>query len=255
MPTWNPSLYLTFGRERIQPCVDLVQRIVLDAPERIVDLGCGPGNSTAILRGRWPNARITGVDSSAAMLEQARASDVAADWVQGDIASWRPDEPIDLIFSNAALQWVPGHSALLASLLGALRRPGVLAIQIPYHLPSPAHRAILDLCAEPPWNGWLTPPPEPFEIHDPDFYYRLLAPLARRFDAWQTTYIHVLERPAAVADWMRGTGLRPYLERLPEASRNGFLDAYRALMEQVFPPQPDGRALFPFPRLFLLAEL
>ncbi len=252
---WNPSLYLQFGRERIQPCLDLAQRVELASPERLVDLGCGPGNSTAVLRSRWPSGRISGVDSSRQMLEQARDSGVGADWIEAEIGAWRPPEPVDLIFSNAALQWVRDHAELLPDLAGCLRRPGVLAIQIPYHLPSPAHQAIERLCGEAPWKEWLTPIPQPFEIHDPDFYYRLLAPISRQLDIWQTTYLHILERPSAVVDWMRGTGLRPYLDRLPEAERAGFLAAYRQEVERCFPAQPDGRALFPFPRLFLLATV
>ena len=252
---WRPSLYLKFGNQRTQPCLDLAHRIAATDLSQIVDLGCGPGNSTAVLKAQWPEGRITGVDNSPLMLEQARRNDTEVEWVEADVATWRPRERVDLIFSNAALQWVPDHQTLLPSLLGHLRTPGVLAVQIPYHLHSPAHRIIEALCKESPWRTWLSPAPQPFEILEPDEYYRLLAPLGRKVELWQTTYLHVLERPSAVVEWMQGTGLRPYLEGLPSTERDGFLTAYGQRGEQAFPAQPDGRVLFPFPRLFLLVEL
>ena len=251
---WNPSLYLRFGDERTRPCLDLIQRIGLAEPRRIVDLGCGPGNSTATLRARWPVAQITGVDNSAEMLSQARQSGVDAQWSEADVAQWQPAEPADLIFSNAAFQWIPNQRVILPRLLGHLRPAGVLAIQVPYHLQSPAHVAIEELCAEPPWRAWLDPRPEPFEILEPDGYYRLLAPLTAKLEIWQTTYWHILERPTSIVEWMRGTGLRPYLERLPAEEQETFLAAYQAKVEKAFPAQPDGGALFPFPRLFLVAQ-
>ena len=132
----NPSLYLRFGDERTRPCLDLIQRIGLAEPRRIVDLGCGPRNNTAALRARWPIAQITGVDSSAEMLVQARLSGVEAEWAEADVAEWQPTEPVDLIFSNAAFQWIPNQRILLPRLLGHLQPSGVLAIQIPCPLHS-----------------------------------------------------------------------------------------------------------------------
>ncbi|MCP5116019.1 MAG: trans-aconitate 2-methyltransferase [bacterium] len=249
---WDPSRYLRFGSERTQPCIDLVHRIATK-PRRIVDLGCGPGNSTAVIRERWPAAEIIGVDRSPQMLEQARQTQLNVTWVEADISAWRPSEPVDLIFSNAALQWVPTHRALLPALLSQLRPGGILAIQIPYHLPSPAHRAIEELCSSEQWRQWLTPAPEPFEILEPAAYYQILAPHTSSLDLWQTTYLHILERPRAIVDWMRATGLRPYLGKLPGDRHDAFLAAYERKVEEAFPAQPDGRVIFPFPRLFLLA--
>jgi len=251
--SWNPSLYLEFGGERTQPCLDLVQRIQIE-PRRIVDLGCGPGNSTAVLRARWPEAQVTAVDGSAEMLEQARVNDAAVEWVEGDISVWRPVEAPDLIFTNAALQWVGNHEELLPGLLSRVARGGALAAQIPHHLDTPAHRTIERLCTSSLWAEWLDPPPRPFEILDADDYYRMLAPLARQLDIWETTYWHILENPAAIVQWMTGTGLRPYVERLPEERREDFREAYAEAIELAYPAQPDGRALFPFPRLFIIAR-
>ena len=251
---WNPSLYLTFGGERTQPCVDLIQRIRIE-PRRIVDLGCGPGNSTAVLRTRWPEAQITGIDTSAEMLEEARAKDPAVEWVLSDITTWKPIEAPDLIFSNAALQWVTNHDTLIPNLAGYVAQHGSIAIQLPYHLDSPAHRIIERLCKGSLWSEWLNPPPQPFEILGPDDYFRLLAPLARRIDIWQTTYWHVLENAAAIVKWMTSTGLRPYLNQLPEDRRTVFLDAYGEAIALAYPPLPDSRVLFPFPRLFVLIDV
>jgi len=252
---WDPSLYLRFGDQRAQPCLDLIQKIGVADPACAVDLGCGPGNSTTALRARWPRARIIAVDNSPAMLDDARRSDPEVEWIEADIARWRPAQPVDLIFSNAAFQWVPDHRSLLPGLVRCLRASGFLAVQIPYHLHSPAHHAIEELCAEPPWRTWLQPVPRPFEILEPEDYYRILRPMVRGLELWQTTYLHILERPAAIVEWMRGTGLRPYLERIPEAEREAFLRAYGEKVERLFPAQPDGRVLFPFPRLFFVAQV
>ena len=249
---WDPSRYLRFGSERTQPCIDLANRITIE-PGRIVDLGCGPGNSTDVLRTRWPDAEITGVDRSLEMLEQARQTDLDVTWVEADISGYQPFEPVDLIFSNAALQWVPNHRKLLPELLRQLRPGGILAVQIPYHLPSPAHRAIEELCVAEPWRQWLNPVPKPFEILEPSDYYQVLTPHTAQLDLWETTYLHILEKPRAIVDWMQATGLRPYLAKLPEERQDAFLDAYLTKVEQSFPTQPDGRVIFPFPRLFWVA--
>jgi trans-aconitate 2-methyltransferase len=189
------------------------------------------------------------------MLAKARVSDPGIEWVEADIATWRPAAAPDLIFTNAALQWVPDHRSLLPDLLSCLAPSGLFGMQIPYHLHSRSHQIAEGLCTEPRFAEWLDPAPQPFEILDPDTYYRLLAPLSRRIDIWQTTYWHILEKPAAIVQWMRGTGLRPYLDRLPDAMREEFLAAYTAGIEEAYPAQPDGHALFPFHRIFVLASV
>lgn len=247
MASWDPNLYLEFDAQRTQPSIDLVSRIALDQPAAIVDLGCGPGNSTAVLARRWPHARIVGVDHSAEMLERARAEHPGLCWVLEDIARWTPAAPCDLVFTNAALQWVPGHRDLLPRLLAFLRPGGALAMQIPYHLHSRVHRIIEETAAR---FGCLH---SVFEILTPGEYYDILASRARRLDLWTTDYIHIVESPAAIVRWMQGTGLRPYLEPLDEAARAAFLAAFEQSVAERYPAQQDGRVLFPFPRLFDIA--
>jgi trans-aconitate 2-methyltransferase len=211
MPHWNPTQYLHFASERTQPAIDLLARIPLDAPRTVIDLGCGPGNSTALLHQRWPAADIVGLDHSADMLTAARATHPDWRWQQGDIAHWTPAKPFDVVFSNAALQWVPDHAHALPHLLSQVAPGGVLAVQMPAHLHSPVHQAMLALARDPAWSERMQQAVGAVVVHSPQVYYDLLQPLAARVDLWITEYLHVLDGPAAVIDWMRGTGLRPFL--------------------------------------------
>lgn len=256
MPTWNSEQYLRFAAERTQPAIDLAARVALDAPARVIDLGCGPGNSTAALARRWPQARLIGLDHSPAMLAAARAEFPRHTWLEHDIATWRPadGETFDVVFSNAALQWVPDHRRTFPRLLDAVAPGGALAIQMPANLESPPQRVLRELAAAPNWRGHFQPPPHEWHVHAAEFYYDLLAPRATRLELWFTEYVHVLENLDAVIEWYRGTGLRPWLERLPDdAARAVFLGAYRARLVPYFFPRDDGRVLFPFRRFFLIA--
>lgn len=249
---WDPERYLRFEHERTLPSRDLVSRIELQAPRRIVDLGCGPGNSTAVLRARWPEAVCTGVDSSTEMLGRARRSDPAVRWVEGDIRTWVLDGPTDLILSNAALQWVPDHSTVLPRLLRSLEPGGALAVQMPANTNEPYQEAVARLRRRPPWSEVRGP--APFEVGSVPFYYDLLAPDAVRVDLWDTRYVHVLPGPEAVVEWTRGTGLQPWLVALrSDAERERFLSEYRAEIDRSYPPRSDGRVLFPFLRRFFVA--
>jgi trans-aconitate 2-methyltransferase len=254
MPQWDPALYLQFANERTQPSLDLVHRIALATPRRIVDLGCGPGNSTAVLRQRWPDAHVLGVDSSPEMIASARATYPACDWQVADAAAWTATEPCDLVFANAVLQWIPDHARLCPHLLAQLAPGGVLAVQVPAtaHFDSPVHREIHRVAADDPRFHTAR---NVFHAAPASFYYDLLAPRCARLDIWETTYFHVVDGPRALLDWYRGTGLRPYLEALStDEERSGFerevLDRYTA----AYPLQPDGRLLFPFTRLFFVAR-
>jgi trans-aconitate 2-methyltransferase len=244
---WDPQLYLEFDAERTQAAIDLVSRIPLARPGEIADLGCGPGNSTAVLARRWPDARITGVDHSAEMLERAASRPNAVHWVRQDIACWDPDEQFDLVFSNAALQWVPRHPDLLPRLMRRVRAGGVFAMQIPYHLHSRVHALIEETA------GRFACRRHVFEIRSPEEYYDILAPHARRVDAWITEYLHVMEDAASIVRWMRGTGLRPYLEGLAGSDQAAFLETLGLAIAREYPRRVDGRVLFPFARLFLIA--
>jgi trans-aconitate 2-methyltransferase len=254
MTSWDSAQYLRFAEERTRPCRDLAWRVALPSPRRIADLGCGPGNSTAVLAERWPDAEITGIDSAPDMLARARRDHPRFTWEQGDIAAWTPAQPFDLVFSNAALQWVPDHAALLPRLLGHLSPGGALAVQMPGNLDAPAHRLMRELSASPAWKDRFPAPVREWHVHEIPAYYDMLAGRAARLDLWVTEYVHVLESAAAIAEWYKGTGLRPFLDALAdEGQRERFVADYAARLAEVFTPQPDGRVLFPFRRVFLLA--
>lgn len=251
---WEPARYLRFEEERSRPCRDLVARIQLPAAARLADLGCGPGNSTAILRARWPEATCVGVDSSEEMLATARRTDPTVRWVRDDIRSWSPAELFDLVFSNAALQWLDDHATLLPRLFGRLRSPGALAFQMPANEDAPYQRAFEELTHRAAWKDVGSADEGSGGARSPEFYYDLLAGAARSVDLWDTEYAHVLPDPAAIVDWTRGTALRPWLARLADpARRERFLKEYEAAIARAYPRRTDGRVLFPFRRRFVIA--
>lgn len=249
---WEPGLYLRFADLRLRPAVELLARVDLAAPARVVDLGCGTGTSTGLLRDRWPEAELVGVDSSPEML--ARAAGEAPDlrWVQADLATWRAEAPVDLVFSNAALQWVGDHASLLPHLARQLRPGGVLAVQMPANHGEPSHALIRQVAAEGPWRGrfegfdpWHPPLP-------PERMHRVLAPFAATLDQWDTVYHQVMAGPPAIVAWVRATALRPYLDRLEPPDQAAFLAAYEARLAQAYPELEGGHTAFPFRRRFLV---
>jgi trans-aconitate 2-methyltransferase len=251
MAAWDDAQYLKFGDERTRAARDLLARVPLAQPERVVDLGCGPGNSTALLRERWPAARITGVDNAPEMLARARKDHPDIDWVCADAASYAPDPPADLLFANAVFHWVPDHAALFPALLDRLRPGGVLAVQMPHSFDEPSHRLMRETRAavapDRPPSGAAVP------VGEAAFYYDLLAPRARAIDVWRTTYAHVMPDADAIVEWVKGTGLRPYLDDLDGETRARFLASYRGAIAAAYPPRVDGKRLYPFPRLFIVA--
>lgn len=254
MPEWNPELYLKFADERTQPAIDLVAKITLANPHRIIDLGCGPGNSTALLYARWPESEVIGLDNSSDMIVAARNSYPDLQWVEGDIAEWKPDEPFDLIFSNAALHWVPRHEEIFPRLIDQLSDTGALAVQMPTHFQSAVHKFIKEISLDPEWNHLMDQARGAIKVDRPPFYYDLLQPLASRLDLWETEYIHILENHHSIIDWIRGTGLRPFLQALESDEQRARFE--KLLLEGVtsaYPKQKDGRVLFPFRRLFVVA--
>ncbi|MEC5384306.1 trans-aconitate 2-methyltransferase [Uliginosibacterium sp. H3] len=252
MPTWDEKQYLKFADERTRPARELLGRVPLAAPRYVVDLGCGPGNSTALLAERWPEARITGVDSSAEMLARARLDLPGLEWVQADLAQWQPGTAPDLIFANAVMQWLPDHPALLPRLFDLLAPGGVLAVQVPDNFDEPSHVWMRSLPGS--WSETLASVRQGPRVLRAGHYYDLLAPLASTVDIWGTRYEHVMTDAAAIVEWVKGTGLRPYLEALPAAQRDSYQQAYLAAIEQAYPPRADGRRLFSFPRLFFVAQ-
>jgi len=250
---WNPAQTMKFAGPRLQPGLDLITRLPDIAPKRIVDLGCGSGALAAQLAERWPRAVVTGLDRDRNALREARATHPDLDWVEADIADWAPAEPVDLIFSNAALQWVEGHEALFPRLLSFLAPGGVLAVQMPRNFDAPSHVLMRALATEPPWAGKirLRRPP----VGMPAAYYDLLAPRSAALDIWETEYLHVLKGDNPVLHWVRGTALLPVMAALSGPELDAFIATYASRLAQAYPPQPDGSTLFPFRRLLLLARV
>lgn len=249
MAHWNPELYLRFGGERTRAAADLLARVVVPTPARVIDLGCGPGNSAALLRARWPAADVTGLDRDPAMLSAARASGPGVRWVEADAATWAADGAFDVVFSNAALQWLPDHAAVLGRWFAAVAPGGALAVQLPVvHPRSPLHRLVQEVAGSFGVGGAVA------VCHEPGFYYDVLAPLAGRIDLWETEYGHVTDGPDAVLTWLTGTRLRPILAALPDGdARRRFENSLRQRLAAAYPRRADGRVLFPFPRLFFVA--
>jgi len=252
MPTWDSAQYLQFADERTRPARELLTRIPLDAPERVVDLGCGPGNSTALLRARWPGAHHTGVDSSKDMLRRAASDAPDIEWVEADVAEWVPEGPVDVLFANALFQWLPDHAAAFPRWFEWLRPGGVFAVQMPRNFEEPSHRLMRELPG--PWLARTARVRAVTPVATPAFYYDLLAPRAASVDIWQTTYEHVMPDAASIVEWLKGTGLRPYLESLSDGERDAYLGDYAAALTKAYPARSDGRCLFSFPRLFIVAQ-
>lgn len=200
MPTWDADLYLRFAYERSQPALDLISRISISDPHRIIDLGCGPGNSTAMLQQRWPKAEIIGLDNSREMIAAASKTYPEWKWIEGSAATWTADAPFDLVFSNAALHWVPDHSVLFPHLLAQVSRQGVMAIQMPAHFQSRVHQLILEVANDPAWKSFMGQAANSIAVGRPSFYYDLLQPYTSRLDIWETEYHHILDGPQAILE-------------------------------------------------------
>ncbi|RIY00001.1 trans-aconitate 2-methyltransferase [Aureimonas flava] len=259
MADWNPALYTRFEDERTRPARDLLARCRIGegagAGLRIADLGCGPGNSTALLAERFPEAEIIGFDTSDAMLEAARARLPDARFERADIAAFAPDTPFDLVFSNAALQWVRGHARLVPALFAHVRAGGLLAVQIPDNLADPSQVAMRDIAGEAPFASALGGMDEAREAIAPrETYYDWLAGAASELDVWTTIYNHPMGSPQAITDWFASTGLKPFVDPLDEAGRARFRARYTQEMDRRYPARADGRRLLAFPRLFFVAR-
>lgn len=254
MSTWSAAQYVRFEDERSRAAGELLARVPLDGPARVVDIGCGPGNSTELLVRRWPSANVTGIDTSADMLAAARRRLPGIRFVEADAATWSPSGEEDLLFANAVFQWVPDHLQAMARLLGALRSGAVLAVQMPDNLAEPSHRAMVEAAEDGPWRDRLRDAALARELlPPPEGYYDALAPLAASVDIWHTVYNIRLDGPEAVVAWVEGAGLRPFLDPLDEGSRDAYRAAYTRRITAAYPPRVDGRVLLRFPRLFVVA--
>jgi trans-aconitate 2-methyltransferase len=252
--TWDADLFLRFEAERARPARDLVARIE-SSPSFAVDLGCGPGASTRLLAERFPDARVVGIDSSARMLAEARRRLPSVAFEQVDIAQWRPERPPDLIFANGALEWVPDHQALFPRLMAQLAEGGTLAVQMPDTTQEPTHALMRLIAADGPWSDRLVPIAKTRAVIAPyTDYYNWLRQHAASLDIWQTTYVHPLASIDAVVDWFRGSALRPFLAPLSPDEQAEFLGRYRRELAESYGVETDGRVLFLYPGLFILAR-
>lgn len=254
--SWDPEVYLRHEDARARPFHDLLARVHAVAPRRVADLGCGPGTLTRVLADRWPTAAVVGLDSSAAMIERAAeyAEPGRCEFALGDVCDWRPVEPVDVIVSNATLQWVPDHLALLASWVEALAPSGWMALQVPANFDARSHALMREVAATPRWRDSLAGTLRHGDaVVEPERYVDVLARAGCAVDAWQTTYLHLLPGEDAVLGWIRGTGLRPVLDALAPDDANEFVAAYGALLREAYPQQPYG-TVFPFRRTFVVAQ-
>lgn len=264
MTAWSPAQYLKFEDERTRAARDLLAQVPAHGysggdddfpPRRIIDLGCGPGNSTELLAARFPGIALEGLDSSPAMLEEARARMPDTPFVLGDVTTWAPPDDADILFANAVFQWAPDHLGAMARILRALGSGAILAVQMPDNLEQPSHRLMRDIAQESPFASKLAGaivlrrPLEPVGV-----CYDALSGLCSTLDIWTTTYHHQMDSAADITEWVMGTGLRPFLAPLDDAERAWFLDAYTRAITEAYPAQRDGAVLLPFPRRFIIAR-
>jgi trans-aconitate 2-methyltransferase len=254
MEDWSARQYLKFEDERTRPPRDLLAQVPLPHPRRAVDLGCGPGNSTELLIARYPQAEVVGLDSSPDMLRKARERLPRCTFLQADIADWVPKPGTDLLFANAALQWIPDHPQVMRRLLEALPRGGVLAVQMPDNTREPSHVLQREVAAAGSWAGNPDMVAAPrADLPSPEVYYDLLGPLCTHIDIWHVVYDHVLTSPQAIVEWFKGSALQPYLSPLNAAEREQFLAAYAQKIAAAYRPLADGKVMLKFPRLFIVA--
>jgi trans-aconitate 2-methyltransferase len=251
---WSACQYLKFEDERTRPPRDLLAQVPLTAPRRVIDLGCGPGNSTELLIERYPQAEVSGIDSSPDMLRQARDRLPRCTFVEGDLATWMPQAPTDLLFGNAVFQWVPEHPKVLARLLQTLPPGGVLAVQMPDNTNEPALMLMEQVAASGPWADAIAQAGAARnDLPQPEAYYDLLRPLCSRFDIWHTHYYHLMADHGGVVEWFKGSALRPFLAPLDDAMRERFTATYRKEIAGAYSVRFDGKVMLTFPRLFILA--
>lgn len=254
--SWDPDQYLAYGDLRHRPGLDLLARIPAEAPERVVDLGCGPGTLTLALADRWPGAEVAGIDTDEAMLADAVARDPhrRVSWMLGDLATWTAAHRVDLVYSNAALHWVDDHPRVLTHWLGQLAPGGVLAFQVPDNFDRPSHTVVREVVEDGAWQPRLSPLLLDHPVLPAARYHRLLAPVVDHLDVWETTYWQALHGDDPVLEWIRGSLLRPLLPELADRERREFLDRVGERLRAAYPADESGTTLFPFQRLFVVAR-
>ena len=251
---WDPQQYLKFSGHRLRPAADLLMRIPDFGPKTIADLGAGAGNVTKLIKARWPEARVIGVEGSAEMVEAGRSAASEVEWLHQDLANWQPGQNLDLIYSNAALHWLPDHAQLFPSLMKGVVAGGVLAVQMPRNFTAPSHLLIAETALNGPWRSrvehLVTPPP----VFEPGFYHEALAPLSVSIDIWETEYLQVLQGENPVKEWTKGTWLTRYLDVLQGEEAAAFEAAYGERVAKAYPKNASGQTLFPFRRLFMVVQ-
>lgn len=255
---WSAAQYLKFNTERTRPARDLLARVPLASPELIVDLGCGPGNSTAVIAERYPNASLSGIDSSPDMIRKAKETLPNVHFEVSDLEAYRIDGKADLLFSNAVFQWLPGARRLeiIRTLMQQLAPGGALAFQAPDNLMEPSHVAMRDAAFEKgkPWTETLAraaPARDAFPT-EPELY-DALQPISSDVDIWRTTYYHIMDNHEAIVEWVKSTGLRPFLDPLDEEQKRAYLENYLSRLRELYEVQNDGKILLAYPRLFVVA--
>jgi trans-aconitate 2-methyltransferase len=251
---WNPQQYLKFSGHRLRPAVDLLMRIP-DFPVRsIADLGAGAGNVTRLISERWPEAAVVAIEGSAEMVGAGKKAAANVEWMHQDLSSWRPARKFDVIYSNAALHWLPDHETLFPLLMEKVEPGGILAVQMPRNFGAPSHLLIAETALSGPWRRKLehlvTPPP----VEEPGFYHALLTPQSQNLDLWETEYLQVLQGENPVKEWTKGTWLTRYLDALEGPDKAAFEAAYGERVAKAYQPNSQGQTLFPFRRLFIVAQ-
>jgi trans-aconitate 2-methyltransferase len=237
---WNPQQYLKFSGHRLRPAVDLLMRIP-DFPVRsVADLGAGAGNVTKLIKERWPDAAVVGVEGSVEMVAAGKKAAPEVEWLHQDLGSWHPAHKYDLIYSNAALHWLPDHASLFPSLMEKVEPGGILAVQMPRNFGAPSHLLIAETALNGPWRSQLE--------------HLVTPPQSENIDIWETEYLQVLEGENPVKEWTKGTWLTRYLDVLQGQDKAAFEAAYGERVAKAYPRNSAGQTLFPFRRLFIVAQ-
>jgi trans-aconitate 2-methyltransferase len=251
---WSAAQYLKFEDDRTRPARDLLAQVPLARVATAVDIGCGPGNSTELIVRRFPDAKVSGFDSSANMLEQAKKRLAQCEFALADVTSWTPPPETDLLFGNAVFQWIPNHAEIMGRLLDSLPSGGVLAVQMPDNTKEPTHMLMAEFAKSGPWaNNQALAEAARGDLAEPAVYYDALRPHCSRVDIWQTIYQHIMPNAEAIVEWFKGSALRPFLAALTPEEGQEFLAAYTAAVARQYPKRTDGSVLLRFPRLFIVA--
>lgn len=250
---WNPELYLKFNEERTQPAKDLAVRINMENPEKIMDVGCGPGNSTNVLSSRWPESEIVGIDSSASMIESAKNNYPNIEWRIEDATKMETEEKYDIIFSNATIQWIQDQKKLISDLVKKLKNNGSLAVQVPMYHKMPASHAIEKVSLTKRWKEQTNEASDVFTFHSSDYYYNILSAKIKSIDMWETSYYHIMQSHQNIVEMLKSTGMRKFLEMLDTKEEK--IEFEKDVLKEItkaYPVQKNGNVLFPFKRLFFI---